>query len=251
MSAIAVLKIGSTTTALLIANNLSTPIVYEQSVVNLFAKDAPVQLDQTLARFTQLADQFHCPRRLAAGGEAIRQLPHLATSIHRWGWPLWPIDGQMEGHLTWFAVKALEPQMDWIIDIGGGSTEFASSQHIISLPIGAATTLRPLEWPQDIHAEEPYVVGGTAHALSLLIGQRVMQLTDIDSVAEHIIRHPERLNFMDPVRRAIFPNGLKVIQEIMRHYRWSKVTYSPYGFLQGIWLACALGKDQETGTGDL
>ncbi len=243
MSAVAILKIGSTTTALLVANELSAPLLYQQRVVNLFDSDAPKRLNDVLADFTRFADNHGCSRRLAAGGEAVRQCPPLHAVIKRWGWPHWAVDGELEGHLTWFAVKASEGLMDWVIDIGGGSTEFASADQIVSLPVGAATQQTVYDWPEGIYATAPYVVGGTAHALSILIGNRQLLQTDIGQLKEAVQANPTLLDFMDPVRRRIFPQGLQVLYDIMQYYHWPLVTYTPYGYIHGIWLACTLGRN--------
>lgn len=249
MSAVAVLKIGSTTSSLLVAKNLSAPLAFEQQVVNLFEPDAGTLLDKTIAHFTEIVDHLHCPRRLAAGGQALREFPDLRNPLDQRHWPVWIPDGQMEGRLSWFAVKAHEPEMDWLLDVGGGSTELASATETISLPIGAATKNMITQWPDNIHAEAPYAIGGTAHALSILAGQSVISQVDVERVHREITAHPDLLDFMDSVRRMIFPQGLAVIRAVMEHYRWTEIRYSPYGFLHGIWLAAALGRSGSDGGG--
>ncbi len=242
MSAVAVLKIGSTTTSLLVAKSLSTPLAFEQYVINLFEPGAEERLGNIIAYFTQIVDTLGCKRRIAAGGQALREFPNLRNPFDRWHWALWLPDGSMEGRLSWFALKAQEPEMDWLLDIGGGSTELASAKRTISLPIGAATPNTAVDWPEDIHAEAPYVIGGTAHAVSILAGRPIIQLATVKRLAREMKDNPKRLEFMDSMRRKVFPQGLAVIGEVMEHYRWSEVRYSPHGFLEGIWLAASLGR---------
>ncbi len=243
MSAVAVLKIGSTTTSLLIAKNLSSPLAVEQHVINLFDPDAELQLDKTVGYFTQMVERLSCHKRLAAGGQALRQFPNLRNSLDSRGWPLWIPDGPWEGRLSWFAVKAQEPDMDWLIDIGGGSTELASASRTVSLPIGAAAPNMNIDWPQDIHAEAPYAVGGTAHAIRILTGDPIITLDTVKRIQHEITEHPKWLDSMDLVRRQVFPQGLAVVRAVMEHYQWQELRYSSQGFLQGIWLTASLGRD--------
>jgi hypothetical protein len=138
MKTVAVMKIGSTSTTLLVAADLGHVLVRQQSIVNLYAAQGPALLNAVLEDYTARADAAGCSIRLAAGGEGLRHHQELAGRIKDYHWPYWSVSGQLEGQLTWFAVKASHPDMEWLWDIGGGSTEVCSSQESYSIPVGAA-----------------------------------------------------------------------------------------------------------------
>ncbi len=240
MRTVAAMKIGSTSTSLLVAEDLSRVLLRRQRLVNLYAEAGATELDAVLQEFTEALNGTGCAVRLAAGGEAVRRQPHLAELVARRGWPFWEVSGAEEGRVTWLAVKAALPQTGWIVDVGGGSTEFASETQAYSVPAGAAHQ-GVVSWPARGEIQNPVIVGGTAQALSSILRTEHIAAQQVQDVLDNLTAHPEMLNVLDPLRRKIFPQGLRLIQELFSFYGWTQVTFSTRGFLEGLWLAASGG----------
>ncbi len=241
MKTVAVIKIGSTSTTLLVAADLDHVLERQQRIVNLYSACGPGMLGEVLGEYADLADRCHATFRLAAGGEGLRQHQELPQLIRSHGWPYWGVDGQLEGQLTWSAVKALKAEAKWVWDIGGGSTELCSANAVYSIPVGAAHP-GVASWPDVENMGVPVVVGGTAHALYKILGEEKMTSESIDAVQRQLRSHPDLLAAMGETRRKILPAGLNILRELMEIYRCEEVTFSSRGFLEGLWLAASLGK---------
>jgi exopolyphosphatase/pppGpp-phosphohydrolase len=87
------------------------------------------------------------------------------------------------------------------------------------------------------------VVGGTAHALHKVLQGKRMTRQAAECVRNQLAREPHTLDFLDETRRRIFPDGLKILQDLMEFYHCAEVSFSSRGFLEGLWLAASLGQD--------
>ncbi|POB11546.1 hypothetical protein CO251_04100 [Sulfobacillus sp. hq2] len=236
MQRVAAMKIGSTSTSLLIATDLSHVLMRQQRLVNMFADDREDALAEVITSFTDSARQTQCQVMIAAGGEAMRRHPDLAVLVRKAGWDYHEVSGWQEARLTWMAVKDAVPQMEWIVDIGGGSTEFASSSEAFSVPVGAVRQ-ESVTWPAVGRIQHPVLIGGTAQVLSQMVRTNVIYVSQVEALLAELAAYPERLSTLDALRRQIFPQGLQLVRQLFSVYGWDYVTFHPRGFLEGLWLA--------------
>lgn len=240
MRPIAVIKIGTTSTVLLVASSLKDPLVREQTVVDLMAADRVKMLTEVLERFDRLLRPWGNLKVLVAGGEALRIFPHLQNAVAHRPWPLWRLTAVEEGRLTYAAVKAADPHAEVVVDLGGGSLELITATKTYSFPWGAA---RPgpdpgTKWPP-LPLGRAVLVGGTAVLASRLLGRQEVTAEDLKGL---ILSPPGPQALGDPVRARIFPQGLNILNTLVSHYRWPCLTVTSVGLTEGLWLAASLGR---------
>lgn len=245
MRPVAVIKVGTTTTTLLIAAELSHPLARDQRLLNLFEPGAGERLDAAARDFTRAIRRHGAHRLLVAGGEALRQLPEIPAALGRHGWPVWVLTGEEEGRLAWFGVAAGQPALNVLVDIGGGSTELTADGVSFSLPVGVARPLpEDIAWPALATQSLPTFVGGTADVLARLGGgQRVSH--DAVRRLRRRLDHPEGqalLATLDPTRRYLLPRGLDLVDRLLTAYNWPAFEVSRRGLTEGLWLALSLGR---------
>ena len=238
----AIVKFGSTSTTLLVAQRLDHPLLRRQQLINLYAADGPAQALKVAEELRQAAnDAGTVP--LAAGGEALRDNPELEIRLRQLYPNWWHLTAETEGRLAWIAVKARHPSCDVVVDIGGGSTEFISQRQVVSVPQGAARSARhAIRWPALSAFERPVVIGGTAVALKWWTGRPGVRLGDVEAMQQALMDHPEQFQTWDPLRRSILPVGLSLLGDVFHAAGWDSIEVSERGLTEGLWLAASLGR---------
>lgn len=241
MRAVAVIKLGSTSSRLVVASRLTRPLADEYQMLSLMAADAEETLNLLLADWHQRLARWQVSP-LVAGGEALRRRPHLIRVIQRYFSRVWWLDGPTEGRLAWMGVVSANPSAGVVIDVGGGSTEVVTSRASWSFPVGAATLPQSVVWPE-IRVAHPVFVGGTARVLGEWCGGSRFTREDVhrlSDVAEGVEKVPGLS--LDPGRLPLLTQGLAVIDEMMAHSGWSAATGASQGLTEGLWLAASLGR---------
>lgn len=240
MPPVAIVKVGSTSTTLLIADQLAHPHVRQQQLINLYDPEAEEILLNVARQWRGLAEARGAAP-LAAGGEALRQNSGLEHALRQVFSSWWHLSGSQEGRLAWMAVKAADSGVDAVIDIGGGSTEIITQDRVWSVPFGAARG-GDADWPRLDHVHHPVFIGGTALALARIRGAWRLTGDDVAAMRESLIRHPEMFQHLDPLRRQILPTGLALMDAILQRNQWSAFGVSDRGLTEGLWLAASLGR---------
>ncbi|PSR20734.1 MAG: hypothetical protein C7B45_13685 [Sulfobacillus acidophilus] len=238
----AVVKVGSTSTTLLLAERLDSPLRRAQELVDLFSEDG-------IARITAMAQEWSAylgslgVRVLAAGGEATRTNPALERQLQQFFPNWWHLTGTMEGRLAWLAVKSRHPAAELVIDIGGGSTEIISSRIAWTFPVGATRfDAKTINWPPLDHFAPPVVIGGTAVTLAQWAACLQLDRLTVKRMHEQLTYSPEKFQNMEPMRRKILPTGLALLDSVLAHGRWNQFQVSPRGLTEGLWIAASLGR---------
>lgn len=237
----AIIKIGSTSSTLLIAERLSQPLVRDQRLFNLFEAEGQRALLTQVAVWRCLA-QSYGTEPMGAGGEAVRQSPVLAGALRPLMAHWWDLSGDAEGRLAWMAVSAEDAHTDGLLDIGGGSTEIMTRTGVVSLPWGAARQAARMDWPELPALTNPAAVGGTVLALAAWCGRDRIERQDARALAEALRTNPDQFESLDPLRRRILPGGLAVLESLWDRTGWPWLRVSRRGLTEGLWLAASLGR---------
>lgn len=241
VSPVGVMKIGSTSSTLLIARDLSKPLVRNQQLLDLFSPDSAPHLYAVVESWAKEARR-HGARLLAAGGEAVRKNPHLHAELSRRLPHWWPLTSQEEGRLAWLAVKAQRPSAEIVIDIGGGSTEIIWNQGIWLAASGAARPDFKVRWPRLPVTGRPVFVGGTALAVTWWAERQVLTFADVERLSHALDQDDNPLPSLDPLRRRILPSGLAILSDLLAVNGWETFDVSERGLTEGLWLAASLGR---------
>jgi hypothetical protein len=241
VAAAAIVKIGSTSTTMLLAARLAVPLVREQRLINLFSEKGR---SEVLVWASALAAQA---RRwgvepLAAGGQGLRAHPELEQRLEeifpRW----WHLTPALEGRLAWAAVKAAVPACDVVVDIGGGSTEIVTHQHVWSVEVGAVNGDFTQPWPP-LHAlHHPVFIGGTAVTLSRWAERSELQPEHIRGIRRQLETSPQQFSHWEPLRHSILPRGLSIMEQVAALGGWDTFSVSDRGLTEGLWMAASLGR---------
>lgn len=239
MPPVAVIKVGSTSSTLLVAESLHRPVTRQQQLLDLYREaNAPV-LGALLQRWTAECRALGAPC-LAAGGEAVRQNPRyqgvIGESLSAW----LPLSGEREGRLTMLAVQAEMPDVDVVVDIGGGSTEVVTLRTSQSFAIGAAHPAPAIVLPR-VSGSRPVFVGGTAVALRRWRGRAELDCADIIGLLDEVHK-PSALTFLDPLRRQLLPQGLGLMKVLLDANGWDRFRVSERGLTEGLWMVASLGR---------
>ncbi len=237
----AIIKIGSTSSTLLIAERLNRPLVREQRLFNLFESPGQKALLDQVGVWRALAHR-HGAEPVAAGGEALRQNTPLREDLRSVLRDWWDLTGSAEGRLAFLAVAAEDVQTDGLLDIGGGSTEIVTRTGVVSLPWGAARQPSLMTWPELPVLSKPAAVGGTALALAAWCGREQVNRRDARLLAEALQDRPDQFQHLDPLRRRILPGGLAVLESLWDRAEWPWLRVSRRGLAEGLWLAASLGR---------
>jgi exopolyphosphatase/pppGpp-phosphohydrolase len=241
----AVIKLGSTTSVVLVAARLAEPQWREYRTLNLLTPSGASQLPELLKRWDKQLTQMGALTPLVAGGEAFRRHPELVPIVtnhfSRW----WNLTGVQEGRLAWIGVKAADPAADVVVDIGGGSTEMVTATQTYSMPIGAARPNAQVVWPA-LPRGRPVLVGGTAVVLSRVFGADTVDSDSIRDLGRHAASPAWRALVAreagSPQRADLFWGGLQCLLQLLAVQAWTAVTISPRGLLEGLWLIASLGR---------
>jgi hypothetical protein len=253
---VAAVKIGSTTVSYLVAETLHRPLLRRSHVLNLLVRSDGPQVLVTLVK-QWLNEEEACPDRLLmAGGQALREQPAFSRALGHMGWIL---DGQQEGQLTRMGVLASTghaPGM--LIDIGGGSTEIVDDTGSHSLPIGVHRVhVVDARWPVVGPATSATVVGGAGHAVVHLLQRRAMESVsrgELHALQQTLSQGGAawiRAHGIPHNRVALVEPGVEILLAVMTHYQLSSFVWTPYGLLEGIWLAASLGRGRRWSFEDL
>jgi hypothetical protein len=238
----AIVKFGSTSTVLLVAERLDKPLLQKQAMIDLFSEDG-------IARVIAMAQQWGAALSAqgvvawAAGGEATRANAELERQLRRVFPNWWHLTGTLEGRLAWLAVKSGHPAAELVIDIGGGSTEIISSRAVWTFPVGAARfDARVMVWPSLDQFAPPVVIGGTALTLARWAGRLTLDRSALQRMRDQLALSPEKFQDMDAMRRKILPAGLALLDSVLQHGGWTRFEVSPRGLTEGLWIAASLGR---------
>lgn len=241
MAAAGIVKFGSTSTTMLVAQHLDQPLLREQRLINLFGPEGPEQALVWAGELKRRAAALGATP-LAAGGEAVRANPDLERALQevfpRW----WHLTPESEGRLAWAAVKARHPSCDIVLDIGGGSTEIVALDQTWSLPVGAARSPEVVTWPELSRYERPVFIGGSAVSVSMWTGRGRCSPGDVENLRQSLLINPEQFTSWDTLRRAILPQGLALMASLVERGRWPTFEISGRGLTEGLWLAASLGR---------
>lgn len=247
---VGVLKIGSTTVSWLLAEDLSRPLKRRQAVLNLIDRPDAESilgmlveswLDQTGPR----ADMV-----LVGGGQALRQHPEWVEHL---GLASWILSGAEEGQVARIGILAMaKHDAGMVIDIGGGSTEIVDDHRSFSLPVGVRRPISDqssaLSWPNKASSSAATIVGGAGQAVA-----RLLQRTDVDAIATEELEQLRRSiqnrlpqwfehHGIPADRISLVRPGIDILAAMLSHYHINRFYCSPYGLLEGLWLAASLGQ---------
>ncbi len=237
----AIIKIGSTSSTLLVAERLSQPLVRDQRLFNLFEAEGQRALLGQVADWRRVARDYGS-EPIGAGGEAVRQCAALADALRSLLADWWDLSGDAEGRLAWMAVSAEDAHTDGVLDIGGGSTEIVTRTGVASLPWGAAHQAPHMDWPELPTLTNPAAVGGTVSALAAWCGRDRVSRKDARALADALETNPGQFESLDPLRRRILPGGLAVLESLWDRTGWPWLRISRRGLTEGLWLAASLGR---------
>lgn len=241
MGAAAIVKFGTTSTTLLVAERLTQPLAREQRLINLMTAEG-TERAVSWARALSVRTRDLKVLPLAAGGHAVRANPELESRLRQLFPRWWHLTASMEGRLAWIAVKAAVPVCDVVVDIGGGSTELVTQDHVWSIPVGAASGFDEVSWPDLAALQRPVFIGGTAVALQAWAGSPRLSRADVQTLGEQLQQEPGLFRQWDPLRRRILPMGLRILDSIMAAQGWSEGLASERGLTEGLWMAASLGR---------
>ncbi len=241
MSPVGVIKIGSTSSTLLIAQDLSKPLVRRQQLLDLFSQESPRDLLRLVESWREEARHYGA-RLLAAGGEAVRKNARLGGELSHLLPHWWSLTGEEEGRLAWIAVKGERPNAEVVVDIGGGSTELIWGQGIWSAASGAARPDFTVRWPCLPVTARPVFVGGTALAVAWWAKRPVLTGADVDQLRHAIEGAQNPIPSLDPLRRRLLPSGLAILSDVLLANGWETFEVSERGLTEGLWLAASLGR---------
>lgn len=238
---IAIMKVGSTSTTLLVAETLGHPVTRHQRLFDLSRRDDQTALLSQAARWREEALAYGS-EPLAAGGEKVRQNPWLENELRQTFPDWWSLNAHMEGRIAYLGVKAEDDLCDGVIDIGGGSTEIITSTHTWSFPVGAASPGRQFSWPQLSPLLHPVFVGGTAVALARWAKSFRVTRDTLETMLSNIKRDPQAFSEIDPLRLRLLPQGLSLMLSLAEHTGCDSLTISERGLSEGLWLVASLGR---------
>lgn len=245
MRSLGIIKIGTSNTGVLAATDLTAPIVRRGRLVDLQDPETWNTLTQTLIDYTTILKDHGVQYGLVSGGEVVRQNRTLCQRIRELGLPLWLVSQDLEGRLTWAAVKTELPDVSTIIDVGGGSTEVVTDRLMYALPVGAAQSPHQTTWPRlDLPRGTVALVGGTAFALELMSGESHVSRTHLESLLTAILDGPTpaALLRLHATRQKLVVGGSRIIKSLLPMLGAQEFKFAHRGFMEGLWLAASLGR---------
>lgn len=247
---IGVLKIGSTTVSWLLAEDLSRPLKRRQAVLNLIDRPDAESALGTLVQSWLHQTSERADRVLVGGGQALRQHPEW---VDRLGLASWILSGAEEGQVARIGILAMaKHDAGMVIDIGGGSTEIVDDHGSYSLPVGVRRPIsdksRALPWPIAASASAATIVGGAGQAVARLLqrsDEEPIGTEELDQLRRGIRnRTPQWFEHhgIPPDRISLVRPGIDILSTVVSHYHINRFYCSPYGLLEGLWLAASLGQ---------
>lgn len=240
-----VLKVGSTSVSFLAAHRLSQPVQNTATVLRLL--EASDRVDRLNRYLDALAAAHDAPagRRLAALGEVGRRYPGLAEALRQRGWQTWTLSGEEEARAAWWGEQAFWPVPIAVLDVGGGSTEFAGPLASVSVPVGAArppnasTPALPV-----LGASKIIALGGSARALAALLGNPLTRSGLEHWATPDLPDDDETLRAagIDPARRPLLDGGAHTLRWALEALQQQTVFVSARDLRWGLWLAARLGR---------
>lgn len=254
-------------------NGLPVRIFHESRGIHLLSyeknrhlsADGLKVLKQTLDDFQNLAAEQRTDEILGLITEPWRAIDNsgeLFELLNRYPFPVHALSGEQEARCDYEACRASYPEVreGLIFDIGGGSTElifFGNSgiRYSASIPVGCVRlTGHPealsffrqklREIPLKPQAEDVIIgIGGTARTTRKLhnalydkntltassVRQLISFLDKDDSTARKI-----RAKHISPDRLAVYPAGIKILEELTRLFPDHDLLISDYGVREGF-----------------
>jgi hypothetical protein len=239
-SVTAVLKVGSTSVSVLAAERLGQPLWEAQAILSLLgASDAEDRLEAWLEAW-RWPPTARPSWGLAALGAVGRERPSLAHPLKRRGWEVWVLSGEEEARASWWGEQAFWPHPVTVIDVGGGSTEFAGPHAVASFPVGAA---RPPAGGEAVSlpefgGREFVALGGSARALARVLGTPLSR----SALAAFRRRPPDRPPDIEPARWSLLDGGAAAWLWVLQALDLDAVPVSPRDLRWGLFLAARLGR---------
>ncbi len=241
---LAVIKVGSTSISVLVAATLTHPLYDDVQIRHLIRhQDGPAVLRESL-RHLKRDVQALAPRGgLVAFGEAGRHNPALPAEAVRAGYAVWVLSGEEEGACSWWSEQPWRTVPITVLDVGGGSTEFAGPWGSVSTPFGAEQPPPPdTPVPAAVRREGPLVaMGGTARALGTVFGSPIARQT-LAAYADRPFSTWPRVHLVEADRRPLLSGGLATMLWAMDGLRADEVAVTPRDLRWGLWLAACLGR---------
>jgi exopolyphosphatase/pppGpp-phosphohydrolase len=248
----AVIKIGSTSVGLLIADRIAKPLRDESWDLGLLqAADPAAELSRLWPVLEHRLRQHHARRVLVATGEVGRVHAGWSRALGAMADALWVLSGEDEARATWWGVKALFSEPVTVLDVGGGSTEVATAGLAKSWPFGAAAPPpdAPWEFPPEVRGRQVVAVGGTARALAAWCGHPAMTREDLAALLAHPPA-PEAVVAtlgLSPLRARLMVGGARTMLAALVGLEASSALISSRDLRHGLWLAAALGRGKDVG----
>jgi hypothetical protein len=244
-SVTAVLKVGSTSVSVLVADRVGQPLWETQAILSLLGDPhAEAKLDAWLGTWSW-PPSARPAWGLAALGAVGRERPGLAEPLKRRGWEVWLLSGEEEAWAAWWGEQAFWPHPVTVIDVGGGSTEFAGPGAVLSLPVGAARPPSPdtaVSLPE-FGGREAVALGGSARALARVLGTPLSR----SALVAFRRQPPERPPDIEPARWALLDGGAAAWLWVLEALGRDAVPVSPRDLRWGLFLAARLGRGKGFG----
>jgi exopolyphosphatase/guanosine-5'-triphosphate,3'-diphosphate pyrophosphatase len=237
-----------------------------------------------LARLSTVAEEHGAAVKLLAATEAVRRAADRDEAVRvfgeAFGVPCALLPGEVEARLSFRGAASVAPGHGTllVVDIGGGSTEFALGPHsrptsVVSLAIGSgAATDRwlPSDPPTDAerracyegvlsvlrgapigHADHVIVTGGTASSLPVLLGRdrethldaddltRCRSILSRHSSAETAARHG-----LEVARARVLAGGVEIVDAVRTLFDAERIRVTIHGLRTGMILAYADNGDR-------
>jgi exopolyphosphatase/guanosine-5'-triphosphate,3'-diphosphate pyrophosphatase len=249
--------LGTNTTRLLVADvegNAPREVV-RRSVVTRLGEGvnerhrllpAPIaRVRNVLADYRREAEELGAERVLAVATSAVRDAENgeafLGEIEWSYGFDTRLLNGEEEAALTLRGVGAVDDETV-VIDLGGGSTEFITTNGATSVDIGSgrltelfeddvdAIAAYARERLPDLHATRAIGVGGTITSLA----RGTLTVDDLDELLETREFPP-----LEPGRAEVIVAGTVIVREALRALGLNELTVSERDILDGIALAAA------------
>ncbi len=241
---LAVVKVGSTSISVLAASTLTEPLYEDAQIRHLIRhREGPAALRESLRAIHRELQSLSPRAGLVAFGEVGRRQPELSSEAKRAGYPVWVLSGAEEGAASWWSEQPWRTAPITVVDVGGGSTEFAGAWGSVSVPVGAERPPGPRDVLEAVvgGAGEPVAMGGTARALATLFGNPLTH----DVLAAHAAHPPSSWTGIDRVeadRRPLLAGGLATMLWAMDRLGVKEVAATPRDLRWGLWMAASLGR---------
>ncbi len=229
------------------------------------------RLSQTLRRFVQTVHNVDAEFKTVILTEAIRRAENQeeVLEVVQKHLEIEPtiLSGEDEAYLAWLAIATRYEQTDFCaLDIGAGSSELASIDNKISLPLGALRCQQEFgsfpsdsvvdgleiilkqELLEDFKGRELFVSGGTASALVMILKKMetfdegsiegyLLTLDEVEKVLTQFMSLSaeviEQFPGLDARRGEIFLPGLRILQSFLNHLKPTQIRVSTLGVRYG------------------